>query len=127
MFSQLDSSNSRRYQGNGIGLALCEKLLQLQGGKIWVESDGKTGSSFYVNIPFTVAKLPSIKSNLLSLVGKKVLLWISFHENLNILTKFLKTANVEVNIVNNKEQIESQLKLNTFNWIVIDHQVMEIV
>jgi len=127
MFSQLDSSNSRRYQGNGIGLALCEKLLQLQGGKIWVESDGKTGSSFYVNIPFTVAKLPSIKSNLLSLVGKKVLLWISFHENLNILTKFLKTANVEVIIVNNKEQIESQLKLNTFNWIVIDHQVMEIV
>ena len=51
-FEQADGSASRRYQGTGLGLSLTKRLVQLHGGKIWVESDGEgTGSTFSFVIP----------------------------------------------------------------------------
>jgi signal transduction histidine kinase len=51
-FEQADGSASRRYQGTGLGLSLTRRLVQLHGGKIWVESDGEgKGSTFSFVIP----------------------------------------------------------------------------
>ena len=54
MFRQADGSNSRRYGGMGIGLALVQQLVQLHGGTIAAESDGlNRGSRFTVRLPLT--------------------------------------------------------------------------
>jgi len=51
-FEQVDGSSSRMYQGTGLGLALTRELIELHGGRIWVESEGENrGSTFRFLLP----------------------------------------------------------------------------
>lgn len=50
-FFQVDASISRRYGGTGLGLSIVKQLVELQGGRVWVESEAGMGSKFMFTLP----------------------------------------------------------------------------
>ena len=54
-FTQVDASHTRQYGGTGLGLAIARKLVELHGGKMWVESAVGEGSKFHFSLPLEEA------------------------------------------------------------------------
>jgi signal transduction histidine kinase len=54
-FNKIDTTASRRYGGTGLGLAICKDIVEMHGGKIWIDKSYRNGSSVKFTIPYKVS------------------------------------------------------------------------
>jgi signal transduction histidine kinase/DNA-binding response OmpR family regulator len=91
-FSQVDASTTRNYGGTGLGLAICRRLVELMGGRIWVESQPDRGSQFQFELPLELPPGEAASSTPpAQLAGKRLLLVDGNPEKLQVLTRQART------------------------------------
>jgi signal transduction histidine kinase/DNA-binding response OmpR family regulator len=103
-FRQADTSTTRQFGGTGLGLAISTALVEMMQGRIWVESDGVSGSTFH----FT-ASLPEAAHHmdtgehtaLLTLTGLKALVVDDNETNRRILSKMLEQWQMQPTLATN--------------------------
>jgi len=125
-FTQASADTTRRYGGTGMGLAICKKLVELQGGTITLGSEPEKGSTFRFALSFGVSETGSqaraveVPESYSGLEGKKILVAEDNKINFFVANKFLVGWGVTVTHAENGQLALDLLETDDFDLVLMD-------
>jgi signal transduction histidine kinase/HPt (histidine-containing phosphotransfer) domain-containing protein len=128
-FQQVDASTTRHFGGTGLGLAISKRLVELMGGRIWVDSDAGKGATFHFTILVRGAAAtspPAWQSPQPQLAGKRVLIVEDGASNLRLLQHRLEQWGLKVETTTSGREALALLEQSTpFDAAILDLQLAE--
>ncbi len=132
-FTQADTSITRKFGGTGLGLTISKRLIEIMGGKIWVESTPGLGSRFIFTVScFKAEKQADIPhTEFTGLGGMRVLAVDDSENSLLIMKNYLESFSFDVSVASNgRDALSTVRKANKegrpFNLAILDWKMPQM-
>lgn len=129
-FSQADGSTTRFFGGTGLGLSICRSLVQMMGGRIWLESSPGHGASFHLALPLAVTApppqaaqaAPAVETGA-TLPPQAILLCEDNEINVMVLEAMLQDAGHHIDVAENGAFGVEKFRHQRYDLVLMDVQM----